>query len=59
MASYCPSITEEQAALIRYHFAKFTKKLRWILEAWRETPKPKTEVPNFGTESTPPLVDRQ
>lgn len=32
-------LEQEHVALIAYHAAKLTKKVRWILEAWKDTPE--------------------
>ena len=32
-------LEQEHVALLAYHAAKLTKKVRWILEAWKDTPE--------------------
>ncbi|WP_020474140.1 hypothetical protein [Zavarzinella formosa] len=32
-------LEQEHAALIAYHAGKLAKKVRWILEAWKDTPE--------------------
>ncbi len=29
----------EHEALVRYHTGKQVKKIRWVLEAWKDTPE--------------------